>query len=63
MRTVLKTAGFYLVFAIVIPFLLLEGAFRLLPVAAPPYLQVVAGEIEKSAPFLPGVRNRLPVSL
>ena len=31
-RAVLRTIGFYAVFALAVPFLLLEGAFRLLPV-------------------------------
>jgi hypothetical protein len=44
MSTILRKGGFYLLFAIVIPLLLLEGAFRLLPVASPPYLQPVTAQ-------------------
>lgn len=38
MKKLLKTLGEYTLLIVVIPFLILEGAFRLLPVADPPYL-------------------------
>ncbi len=44
MKGVLKTAAYYLVFGALIPLLLLEAVFRLLPVASPPFLQPVTAE-------------------
>jgi len=38
MKKLLKVLGLYTLLLLVIPFLILEGAFRLLPVADPPYL-------------------------
>lgn len=41
MKAFLKSAAVYVVFGALVPLLLLEGAFRLLPVAAPPFLDPV----------------------
>ena len=41
MKSLLKNAAFLAVFGVLVPFLMLEGAFRLLPVANPPFLEPV----------------------
>ena len=41
MKKLLKAIGLYTLLLVVIPFAILEAAFRLLPVASPPYLQPV----------------------
>ena len=38
MKKLLQVLGLYTLLLVVIPFLILEGGFRMLPVAAPPYL-------------------------
>ena len=51
---VLKALGLYLLLLVIIPFLILEGAFRLLPVSDPPSLQPVDAR-HPYAHFEPGV--------
>ncbi|TMH30483.1 MAG: hypothetical protein E6H63_04985, partial [Betaproteobacteria bacterium] len=41
MTKLLKAIGLYTLLLAVIPFAMLEAAFRLMPVASPPYLQPV----------------------
>ena len=42
MKALLRNVAFLVVFGVLVPFLLLEGAFRLLPVANPPFLEPVS---------------------
>jgi hypothetical protein len=57
MMKVVKNLSLYIVLAVVVPFLILESAFRLLPVAHPPYLLPVSTE-NPVARFQPNVEYR-----
>jgi hypothetical protein len=57
MMKVVKNLSLYIVLALAVPFLILESAFRLLPVTHPPYLLPVSAQ-NPVARFQPNVEYR-----